>query len=386
MLPANACALSGGHGSGATTDIRWELGYIDVVSGGSYDGFPTASLSGGDPVTLGALGVVQMGQRAMGGDELKYTTPFDPVTTTKDTVDVPINTPGGGTTAAPILQARVKAAVLTGQYNFVRLVGGPPGFPYHPDRLMEFIPFGGFSIPLGPVDGVTLNVGDKVLYDTGGIESGLYVVRSTGGLGNWVLERSTELDNGEEVRAKPKVVVAEGSGAGTWQVTNEEPFAFDSDPITFESTGTGGDPGSTPIVVGKKATIEYHAIELSFEYVARDFASRPRFLKDEYQLNSAGELLIEPIRGRTMSLDIDSVAAVQQLATVDANGNMSGLSDGPAVAISPDEWRSAIKYVGTAAQFEQTPAGLYWHVKETTTIKIVPIIAPGTIGTQPPSS
>jgi hypothetical protein len=121
------------------------------------------------------------------------------------------------------------------------------------------------------------------------------------------LERSTELDNGEEVRAKPKVVVAEGSGAGTWQVTNEEPFAFDSDPITFESTGTG----STPIVVGKKATIEYHAIELSFEYVARDFASRPRFLKDEYQLNSAGELLIEPIRGRTMSLDIDSVAAVQ---------------------------------------------------------------------------
>ena len=151
-----------------------------------------------------------------------------------------------------------------------------------------------------------------------------------------MLERSTELDNGEEVRAKPKVVVAEGSGAGTWQVTNEEPFAFDSDPITFESTGTGGDGARQHADRSwKKATIEYHAIELSFEYVARDFASLPRFLKDEYQLNTAGELLIEPIRGRTMSLDIDSVAAVQQLATVDANGNMSGLSDGPAVAHQP---------------------------------------------------
>ena len=44
------------------------------------------------------------------------------------------------------------------------------------------------------------------------------------------------------------------------------------------------------------------------------------------------------------------------------------------VALDEATWRAAVKYVGTAAQFEQTPAGPYYHVKETATIKIAPIV------------
>jgi hypothetical protein len=80
-----------------------------------------------------------------------------------------------------------------------------------------------------------------------------------------------------------------------------------------------------------------------------------------------------------MKLEIDSITAISQLQSTDASGNVT-ITDGPPVAIADTEWLNAIKYAGTAAQFEQVPAGQFWHVTEQTTIKIQAIVPVGTVG------
>lgn len=137
------------------------------------------------------------------------------------------------------------------------------------------------------------------------------------------------------------------------------------------------DPANTILV--SKVTIDYRAIELSFEYMAEHFVDQPRFIGDEYQLVDGQKILIDPTGGATMLLRIAAVSAIAQVT--DANGTVS---DGEPIAIDEATWRAAIRYVGDAAQFQQVQAGAMWHVTETVTIRIFPRLSPLPPGPPPP--
>lgn len=128
-------------------------------------------------------------------------------------------------------------------------------------------------------------------------------------------------------------------------------------------------PGTSTLV--SKATIDYRAIELTFEYMAEHFRDTPRFIGDEYQLVDGEKIIIDPVDNTAMTLKIAAVNAIAQV--IDGNGTVS---DGVPVAIDEATWRAAVRYIGDAAQFQQVRAGAMWHVTETATIKIFPRVSP----------
>jgi hypothetical protein len=120
--------------------------------------------------------------------------------------------------------------------------------------------------------------------------------------------------------------------------------------------------------------INYHAIDLHFEYMARDKARRPRFLKSEYELDAETGLLIIDDDGASdsmLELLIDSIGVQEEssgaVTLVNPTAEVLDRIENPR-----NYWQQAIVFAGTGARFEQTPAGSFWHVLETATIKIVP--------------
>jgi uncharacterized cupin superfamily protein len=368
VVPANNVQVTGGSGSGARFTVTWNLGVIIVSDGGLYASLPAAVLVG-DFVTEGTLGPVIMGPRQLVGlVDGSLTKPFDPVTTVKDTVEFPIYGIAPVVTVPDAIAVRACATALA--YEAVHQGG----------RILVLqapSPYADGSMP--PVDGVRLNTGDHFLINDGTAASGIWKVHDPGSrLFSWSATRAAEMDESTEVNNTVKVNASEGLvNSGLWQCTNAGSFSIDVDPITFDKEDSGS---PTPLAPSYKVTIEYYAIELSFEYVAEDFAADPRFLLDEYTRNANGKIIIDPISGKSMALKISSVRAISQ--SLDDNNQ---ILDGPEAQIDEATWRAAVKYVGDASQFEQTPAGAYWHVKETATIKIEPIIAAGAVGGDPGS-
>ncbi len=367
-LPSNPVSFTtDGGGTGATATLAWKLAHIVVSDGGDYTGTPFAAVTGGTFTDEGLLGEVRMSARGLetGGD---FTRPFDPVTTVKDTVDVgiyhPVNPPNPDPGPDPrvTVAARVVAAALgAGLYS----TGDGP---------------------LPAIDGVTLNAnantGDIILLNDGTKYGGLWRYAFAGGAGfPWVLKRVPNIPYSTNLL----IAIAEGGSAGLWHCTQGGIFDPDTgQPYHFEPGDGTVDPSTlppTPVAtynIGLKATIDYHAIELTFEYVAKDFASAPRFLQNEYFIDAYGAITIDPVSGKKMTLEVDSVSAITQLEEIDSSGNAT-LKDGPPADIDLATWLAAVRFIGTAAQFEQTPAGAGWHVSENTTIKIMPKNIAGTI-------
>jgi hypothetical protein len=366
VVPANNVNVTGGSGTNAHFVVTWQLSVISILAGGAYDSVPIASLSVGP----GILGAVILGPGTRGGDSA-LTNPFNPVTSVKDTVEFSIEAPVTPVPGISPVQARACTHSL-GSYSSFPGVGR--GIIQSADNQYR---------PLPRQDGVLLSVGDRLLVADGTPAAGVFTVTSLGGGGTlWQMEKVPEMDEAAEFTNDVQVFVAEGSAnQGLWQMGVPSPFVFwgnvGASQVAFALAGSSQPvPGIINLV---KITIDYRAIELSFEYVAADFVDQPRFLPSppEYQMDEFGKILLDPAtpaNSRKMMLEIDSVAAIQQVAQVDENGNITSITDGPNVAITTETWRSAVKFIGTSAEFAQTPAGAMFSVKENTTIKIVPII------------
>lgn len=124
------------------------------------------------------------------------------------------------------------------------------------------------------------------------------------------------------------------------------------------------------------AVVDYHAIDLSYEYVARDFSRRPRFLQSSYEWDQNGDI-IEVRDGptgstRKMQLLIDEVRITKQgsINLINPDFVLLDLLQNPI-----NHWREKVVLVGSGAEFAQQPAGQFYHVKETTRIQLLPAIA-----------
>jgi hypothetical protein len=371
VAPANPITISAvtGGGTGATATTTWEVREIVVDTPGEYLlGPPPAVLltGGGAPGRIATCSAV-MGEVSSGND-LNFTEPFSPVTTVKDTLEFSIFQPA--TLTGTQLTARAASDFL------------PPDYPavLHDSAYLGLYDalYGAAPGALPPIDGVSLNVGDRVLLTAGNALSGLYLVLSLGDAAtSFYLARVPEMDASAEFNNTTFVNVAEGvSNSGAWQCTVSGSFTLDTDPVGFEKS-----TGVVSLALGKKVTLDYHAIELHFEYMSRYFQSSPRFIQVEYQRDAAGYIILDPLvtPQTKMKLEIDSLTAIEQSQITDGSGNVT-ITDGPPVSVTEAEILSSLKYVGTSAQFEQVPAGQYWHVTEQTTIKVQAIVPVGTVG------
>lgn len=143
----------------------------------------------------------------------------------------------------------------------------------------------------------------------------------------------------------------------------------------YETFGAGSGPGPTRTFESLPTydvTVDYHTIDLSFEYMAKVRASRPRFLKASYDLAADGKSLIINSDASPLLLEllIDRAVGQQLFPTLGDAGNVDASLANPETAIADATWRPGVEYRGTGAVFKQTPAGQYFHVLETTSIKI----------------
>ena len=333
-------SFSGGTGTGATAVLTWQLADPIVLDGGQYASTPTAVFSNLgtfdiDPI----LGSVELGDNQIVGGDL-LTTPFAPVTLVKDTTELELVN-----AVAPPASTFAARAIGSISYNGIIVSGRR--------RIGIVSPWTDGRMP--PVNGIGLNANDRFVLNDGTSFAGIYKVITPG-------THSTAwyaTETAKQPVVNDTIGVSEGSDAGQWNCTGISPSIF-----------AKVDPGETTTTT--KVTIEYRAIELSFEYMARYFSDSPRYLEDEYHLDGNGKIIIDPVNNSTMALKIISV-----LATA---------SDGTAVAIDEATWRAAVKYIGDASQFEQIPAGAIRHVTETATIRIVQQLAlnPAPVATTPP--
>jgi hypothetical protein len=357
LIPANSVSVTGGHGTGATIDLlAWRLGYVVVLDGGAYTGTPVASLSGGGtPNPAATLGDVNMAQGGVGAGS-DITTPFNPISSTKDTVQFVSYQAAGSSD----LQARLVATVDLGAVTYYTHTDGTI-------RLASSI-----STTFPDVDGVRASVGDLILLiaETNPAYNGLYKLVNRGGTGQngspWILTRVNSMDQADEFTTTVYVQVSDGANNSNtrWHCTTAV-ITLGVDPITFVLDITVAQP--TPTL---QITIEYEAIDLHFEYASKTKLQRSRFVQNEYSLDAEGLLIIDPVSGDKMLLAIDS--AIGQAAIVDAT---SGAVTFSAVGqpLNRSAWQSLVRYIGTASRLEQTPAGQFWHILETATIKIEPI-------------
>lgn len=112
--------------------------------------------------------------------------------------------------------------------------------------------------------------------------------------------------------------------------------------------------------------IDYHAVDLKYEYVARDFSHRPRFLKSSYSYDPG---FLFDADDRKLKLLIDNVR-------IDSTGSVT-LENPPAELVDvirnpQNHWEDKLSLIGTGSQFSQVPAGQFWHVTETTQVQLVP--------------
>jgi hypothetical protein len=366
IVPSNPISFSGGTGTGAQFAVtNWEVGIVRVTDTGDYKGTipPVVTL----PLVAGetpATAVASMGPPHY-TDTLLFTVPFDPVTTVKDTVEFTIY----GAAAVPAaIQARLTTPSL-------------PEYLHASPYFGEDVIYSLAAVALPPIDGRAVNIGDRILLTDGTEFAGLYRVTQLGGLYNgsfysWFMAREPEMDASVEVSTAIYVQITDGdlNAGNTFHCTVSGAFTIDVDPITFELTVAP--PAYVPLY---RVTIDYRAIELNFDYIAGVKQPDPRFVRDEYQLDANRRIIINPATGEVFGLKLDEVTAIKLNVTVDATSGNITVTDGPQVALAEGIWRPWVKYIGTAAQFQQVPAGQYWHVTETATVKMVPIQATGSI-------
>jgi len=375
-IPANTCTLTGGSGTGATVDVTWRLALIVVSDGGDFTGTPSATLSGGGFTTAATLGTITMansgGQTTAAPGTLQLTTPWKPVDTTKDTVQFTITGTAAGTATAT---AEVKYAT----------VAPLPTCKYytHTDGTIYIeADFGSFQGGSPVPDGGVVSVGDWILVknEANAFRNGIYKVVRLGSATNtlpvvtWVLARPPGFNEAINYTTSLKVHVQLGQTLANtiWQcavnVTTLAPSdAAGGTNITFNSTTQ-----TSTAVPQTRITIEYHAIDLHFEYMANQKLQQTNFTHATYAMDGNGYITTDPTTGEKMLLRVDS--ALAENVTIDATTGATNFTP-TATPIPRSTWQQWVQFVGTAARFDQVPAGQYWHVTETTSIKIVPLNA-----------
>jgi len=375
-IPTGTFNLSGGSGSGATTVATWRLtDSLVVIDGGTYTGTPSATLSGGGFTTAGTIGTVTMvnsGSTTSGPTTaLQLTAPWKPVDTTKDTVQFTIT----GTAVAASTSTTVKYAT-TGPLPTCNYYTHTDGTIYIEADFASFQ--GGSPMP----DGGVLSVGDWILVkdETRQFRNGIYKVVRLGSATNtlpvvtWVLARPSGYDSASNFTTALSVHVQLGNTLTntTWvcavNVTTLAPSdAAGGTNITFNSVVT-----STTTVPQTRITIDYHAIELHFEYMANQKLQNTNFTHYSYSMDANGYITTDPSTGEKMLLRVDS--ALAENITIDATSGATNFTP-TATPIPRSTWQQFVQFLGTAARFDQVPAGQYWHIIETTSIKIVPLNA-----------
>lgn len=359
-IPTSPASVTGGTGTGATINISWKVGYIVVVDGGSYTSTPTATISGGGYSTPATLGPVNMSNFS-GGGQILITNPWKPISTSKDTVQVPIY--GVANTHYVVKYATVSE--LPSSIYFTVNNG---------TIALQVPQFGG---PIPAIDGRRPSVGDLILVknETRQYRNGIYYVFAVGDAvtrAPWILYRAPGFTVATNYRTTLYVDVQSGD-------TNHDTIWNCSTNIATlaASDSSGGDniiflssTNTSTHTLLYRVTIEYHAIDLHFEYVANRKLQQPQFVADNYSMDADGFVIIDTTSGDKMLLKIDSVYT-ETAITDSVTGNVTYKP--ASIQINRATWQAAVHFLGTASRFEQTPAGQYWHVLETTSIKIVPV-------------
>jgi hypothetical protein len=216
------------------------------------------------------------------------------------------------------------------------------------------------------IDGGTPSVNNKVLVkdQANAAHNGLYVVKNIGkpiGFGNeyWKMIRAATMDEAAEFVSTVYVSIAEGTAnSGTlWNlVPAGGTFVVGTSTVTFTSATIGA---VTPLY---NVHLQYHSIDLHFEYMSLTHQQALRYIQDDYTVDALDTVFLAP--GLFQNLSIEKAEAQALTST------------NPTVwaAIDRSIWQGNVFYPGTSARFEQTPAGVYWHVLETASIKIQAIL------------
>jgi len=373
VVPANNASLTGSPtGSGATIQLSWHIGAIVVSNGGSYFGTPTASLSGGGYTQAGTLGTPHMSNVGGGGGTggLQFTIPWKPTDTTKDTVQFVVTpTSGGGTGGTAEVKFATTAPLPT--CNYYTSADG--------SIYLEAV-FGIYGSTGSPTpDGGVLSVGDRVLVkdEPNAYRNGVYKVDRLASppgqlpVVTWVLQRPSDFDDASEFTTSVIVHVNAGQTLANtlWQCGVNVTTLAASDTsggtaIPFTAISSGGT--SSP---GTRITIDYHVIDLHFEYMSTQKLQQANFTLAAYSMDDNGYITTDPSTGEKMLLAIDSTVG----ETIVTNTGTGVTSYVPITTPIPRSmWTSAVQFLGTSSRFEQVPAGQFWHITETTSIKIVP--------------
>jgi hypothetical protein len=216
------------------------------------------------------------------------------------------------------------------------------------------------------VDGIDASLNIKVLVkdQVNTAHNGLYVVKQVGkpigyGNENWKMIRASSMDEPAEFVNTVYVNVSTGTAnSGTlWNlVPGGGTFVVGTTGVTFTSASASA---VTPLY---NVHLQYHSIDLHYEYMAKQRQQTLRYVQDDYTVGDGDLCEITP--GSFQKLEIEK-AEGQALA-----------STNPTVwaAVDRDIWGASVFYPGTGARLEQTPAGAYWHVMETVSIKIHAIL------------
>jgi len=89
---------------------------------------------------------------------------------------------------------------------------------------------------LGTIDSVTVVAGDRIFVDLGTANSGVYTATSVGAAGSpWVLTRTTDFDDANDVKSGTLVYVTEGTlyADTSWQLTTNDTITLDTTSLTW---------------------------------------------------------------------------------------------------------------------------------------------------------
>ena len=303
LFPYLACQTSKiiarGHG----------VHYIDVTCQGAIFDYVPA------PRPVASVGVVQRG---------KYTSPPDIVFS------------GGGevTPANAVARFRVKTVTIvsggTGYIggNPISILGG--SFDQQAELVVQTVGGGGVITSVAvivfgdytvlPSNPVTVSFGSATFTIT------------------WEL-LSVEILDGGYYSGTPTAVVDGGTFTEAAVLGAVRMTGLDFTGITrpFDPVTTVKDTSEFTVYDGNspqyKVTIDYRAMEVSFEYMAQEFVDEPRFLQGLYTFDTDGNIVIDTT-GRNMKLQIDSIRAIAQIAELDANSNVV-VKDGPEIRPHP---------------------------------------------------
>lgn len=130
--------------------------------------------------------------------------------------------------------------------------------------------------------------------------------------------------------------------------------------IDTSSGGTGNDAKESVI-------LQYHTLDLRYEYMARDLSQRPRFIQSTYGYD---DKFLVYVGDKKFQLLIDK-ADVQSSghATFDFGMTFDGSFIIDRLANPLNFWKQNVSLIGTGAQFQQIPSGPYYHVIETAQIQ-----------------